>query len=136
MIAIEWYPSRRQLRQFGFIATVGFPLAGAVAFFVGGSPVLGGTLVALGAGCLVVALVRPEALRGIYVVMLGASLPIGLVVSGLLLRVLWYGVMTPLGFALRRTGRDPLGLRKAAGAASYWRKRPQDRDMGRYFHQT
>jgi hypothetical protein len=33
---------------------------------------------------------------------------------------LFYGVLTPLGVAMRLTGKDPLRLKRDARAVSYW----------------
>ena len=36
------------------------------------------------------------------------------------LGLLFYGVLTPIGAAMRLTGKDPMRLRLEPGASSYW----------------
>ncbi|MBI3666534.1 MAG: hypothetical protein HY236_09990 [Acidobacteria bacterium] len=50
---------------------------------------------------------------------------LGYVNSRVLLSIMYYGVLTPVGFLLRLAGRDPLRRRK--GAASCWIPRPRTR---------
>lgn len=47
------------------------------------------------------------------------------------LAVLYYGVFTPYGLALRRLGRDPMGRRFEA-VASYWERRAPATDFTGY----
>ncbi len=51
---------------------------------------------------------------------------LGYINSRIILSVMYYGVLTPLGFILRMTGRDPL-RRRAAAQPSYWIPRPRTR---------
>jgi len=46
-----------------------------------------------------------------------------IVVSSVLMAVIFYGVITPLAWVLRRAGQDPLRLRFDSAAASYWLER-------------
>lgn len=45
---------------------------------------------------------------------------LGNIPSRLLLAVLFYAVVTPIGLVMRATGRDSLRLRRQPGAPSYW----------------
>lgn len=45
------------------------------------------------------------------------------IVSPLVLGVMFFGVITPMGLVMRALGKDPLRLRADAGAASYWVQR-------------
>jgi hypothetical protein len=57
-------------------------------------------------------------------------------VSPLLIIVLFYGVVTPVGLAMRAFGQDPLRLRRGAKAATYWidsREGSEAPDMRRQF---
>jgi saxitoxin biosynthesis operon SxtJ-like protein len=42
------------------------------------------------------------------------------VVSPFLILVLFYGVVTPIGLAMRAVGKDPLRLRRDPHSSSYW----------------
>ena len=80
----------------------------------------------------VVGAVWREGLRLLYVGLSLATYPIGLVVSSLLLGLIYYAVLSPLGLILRVCGHDPLQRRPAA---SYWHKRPGPRAAASYFRQ-
>jgi hypothetical protein len=58
------------------------------------------------------------------------------VVSPLLVIVLFYGVVTPTGLAMRAVGKDPLRLRRDPQSSSYWidcREGSKTSDMRRQF---
>jgi Saxitoxin biosynthesis operon protein SxtJ len=45
---------------------------------------------------------------------------LGKVVSPIALGILFYGVITPIGIAMRLAGKDPLRLKLGPGPGSYW----------------
>jgi branched-chain amino acid transport system permease protein len=63
------------------------------------------------------------------------SLPIGWVLSHILLRVIYYLVLTPVALVFRLAGRDPLALRRR-DATSHWVPFAQGEDGESYFRQT
>lgn len=137
MIDLNADPAPRTLRQFG--AGAAAVLLGLAAIRVvrhGGSPsVLVFAAVAVLAG--IFAWLRPQALRLPFVLLSGVTVPIGRLVSQLVVLVLFYGMITPLA-ALARLGRtDPLRLRFDRQAQSYWHPRPRPhRDRARYLRQA
>ncbi|MCP5117133.1 MAG: DUF4175 domain-containing protein [bacterium] len=48
------------------------------------------------------------------------GLLLGKVVTPVLMAVLFYAMFTPMGLLMRLFRKDPLGLRRDAGAATYW----------------
>jgi hypothetical protein len=136
MIQIDWDPSRRALRQFAAVAFVFLAGAATVAHLRGRSA---GTVAALLAAAVAVgvcAWLRPRTLRLLYVLLSLAAFPIGLVVSQLILLVVFYGVMTPLGFLARLVRPDPLRLRMDRQAPSYWQSRSRPGDPQTYLRQA
>src|SRR5687768_8935989 len=98
---IPFDPSPRMLRQFAGLWIVFF---GGLACWHGF--VRGNTTVALVLGALAVTLgplglVLPRALRPVFVGWMILVLPIGWVVSHVLLAVLFYGLFTPLALVFR-----------------------------------
>lgn len=63
---------------------------------------------------------RPRLVKPLYLAMTLAAAPIGWAVSHIALAVFYYLVVTPIGLALRLTGRDALGLRFDKGGSSYF----------------
>jgi len=138
-------PEPRVLRQFGFFALAAFGLLGAVALwrstlfgFVLGEralPVAIGFF-ALGAVSALFSLVAPRANRPLYVGLIVLTFPIGFVLSFLVLGILFFLVLSPVGLLFRLIGRDGLQLRIDPAATTYWVDRePGGPDTERYFKQ-
>ena len=62
-------------------------------------------------------------------------MPLAWSVSTLLLVLVYYGVLTPIGLALRTLGRDPMHREFDRDGTSYWVKRDEVVDPERYFRQ-
>jgi Na+/H+ antiporter NhaB len=135
VIRINHNPSRVQLGVFGAVWLVFF---GAVAVAVsrrgGPQPVALG----MGAAAVLVPLVgwmAPRFLRVVYLGMAYAALPIGFLVSHLLLAGVYYLLLTPTGLLMRALGRDPMSRRFDREAESYWVTRKPPASTDRYFRQ-
>ncbi|MFN7962698.1 MAG: hypothetical protein U0002_15625 [Thermoanaerobaculia bacterium] len=109
-------------------------VAGLSALGVPG-PVLGALVglacLAGGLGCLV-SLDFGSALRFGW---LRASEPMGWTVSHLVLGLVYFGLLTPIGWLLRRFRPDPLKQRLDRSAKSYWVEHKTPSDLERYFRQ-
>ena len=144
MIQIDLDPEPRILRQFGWIALVGFSLLAFLAWqerliFAFGlgearEPVALG-LLGVGALAAFLGLVAPRANRPIYVALTLLAYPIGFVLSHLILGVLFYLVIAPVGAALRLAGKDPMERRLDPDAESYWTEAKPARPASSYFKQ-
>ena len=146
LIAVNWKPDRKQLRSFGLAGLVAFGGLGTWVFFmrtifgVGLSPaaaqVTGIVLWSVGALCGLLSLTAPAGLRPLYVGLTLIALPIGFVVSHVILGVLFYGVFTPVALVFRLIGRDALHRRFDPAAETYWVRRKPTADVKRYFRQV
>ena len=58
---------------------------------------------------------------------------IGFFMSRLLLTLLFYGVMTPIGLAMKLFGKDTLDERIEKGKASYWQELPTGRKVKEHY---
>jgi hypothetical protein len=135
MIEIDRHPDSRTLRQFAGLCVAAF---GFVGFVVLRKTGLWEAALAIWAVALLVGtvgLVRPQAIRLVWVVLIYLAFPIGWVISHLLLAVVLYFVFTPIGMLLRLLGRDPLERRFDPGAESYWTPHRQADTIDRYFRQ-
>lgn len=148
MIKLNLNPDPHVLRQFAWITAGLLPLlAGFLTRGEAGWHALGAwrwthplVLVLSGLAVLQLALFLAGMRRPTAVLYAGLSLvafPIGFVVSHLLMGVIYYLVITPIGLVFRLTGRDVLGRRfdRSGGNApsSYWRERGPARDAASYF---
>lgn len=136
MINPTWYPDERQLRQFAMIALPGFGLLGFVAWYVWtDSLTVGAVCWGFGGLVFLAGLARPDSVRPVYLLLMGIAVPIGWLISNLFLRLIFYGVMTPVGLVFRLIGRDPLQLRRPDGP-SYWQNHVQRMDVKSYYRQA
>ena len=80
-------------------------------------------------------LVSPGLLRIVYLGMIYATLPIGIVVSYVILAATYYLVLTPIGLVLRLCGYDPMQRRFDREAKTYWVPREEEAKMDHVFRQ-
>ena len=147
---INWKPEQEDLRKFAVALIIGFPIIAVVFFLItwarnepdvttGSSMpdpqfflLLGGIGFGVGVICR---FVSPVA-RLLYPIWYGIAACIGIVLANLLFTLLFYVLFAPLGLFMRFiVGRDPLGLKKQEGAASYWKDAPPERPAAHYFRQ-
>jgi hypothetical protein len=145
LIAVNWKPDRRQLRWFGLFCVIGFGGIGTWIFFQqrlfgvefveSTATVTAQVLWGLAGVCGLAALVLPVALGPLYVALTAISLPIGFVLSHVLMALLFYGLLTPVGLFFRMIGRDPLDRKFDRAASTYWIPRESVKDVTRYYRQ-
>lgn len=135
MIKLDLKPSDRQLRQFGWIALIGFPLVGvAMTQWPGSLPLtVLWVLLGLGAAMGLCALLNLTVLiKPVYVVMMLVSWPIGVVLSTVLLALIYYLLFTPVALLFKLLGRDPMNRKIDRNATSYWHVRETQRTPASY----
>ena len=136
MIEPNWYPGRKQLRQFAAASLVGFALIGYFVVYRKVHSLNGAyACAAIGILSFLVGMVRPESIRPLYALLMGLTLPIGWLISAVFLRIIFYGFFTPIGIVFKIAGRDPLKTRKPAGA-SFWIDHRDRTDSESYFRQA
>jgi len=144
LVQLDFRPDSRQLRQFGFIALAAFGLLGVLILWKGGlfgfrfgsagRPIAVGLWV-LGAVCAVLSLVWPQGNRPLFVALSVLAFPIGFLVSHVVLAVLFFGILTPVGLLLRLLGYDPLDRAFRKERRSYWADLPEPTRRRDYFRQ-
>jgi hypothetical protein len=79
--------------------------------------------------------IAPRALKSVYVVWMTLAIVLGFIVSSLLLMVLFFLVITPIGLVARLVGKDFLKRRLNRSAESYWTARMPARKKEDYERQ-
>lgn len=130
LIETDWNPEPNKLRVFAAGQLVVFAIVGLTLL----KPALP-YLVGYAAIVLLLALFAPKIARYPYVAFTALMLPIGLVVSHIVLGLVYYGVFTPLALVFRVMKRDELGLRLDRDADSYLVDRQPQPPAERYFRQ-
>lgn len=135
VIEINWRPSNRDLRQFAVVQLI---VAAGAAWLLHrrfGWDVAAISLVVVSTAGLVAGLLSPQLLRPPFIVWMVAAFPIGWVMSHVVLAIVYYSVITPIGIALRLAGRDTLQRNVRPEDTTYWIPRDQPTDSSRYFRQ-
>jgi hypothetical protein len=135
IVDINWHPTRRELRWFAGLLIV---FCGIVAWTVSRGredSTLPVAIVVTGAVLGFTGLALPGFIRYVYVVWMVAVSPIAFVVSNLIVAVVFYLVVAPIGFAMKVVGRDALHLERKRDARSYWVEKKMPKDARRYFRQ-
>ena len=135
VIDINWNPSRKELRVFAVLQVVFFAIIATVLYNKSGSTTLPIAIVAVSAVVGVIGFFVQPFMRAIYVVWMFAVWPIGLVVSHVVLAIVFYLVLTPIGIIMKLCGRDPMERKFDKHAGTYWIPRQQESDTRRYFRQ-
>ena len=139
-IPIDWKPNTRKLREFGIaslicFSAIGFFIAHKVGVFNGsGRWTAPGVLWGL-AVCGALGILLPPLIRPLYLVLMAIAMPIGWVMSHVLLGLVFYGLFTPIALFFRLVGRDALQRKIDAKAPTYWEQAPPERKPGDYYRQ-
>jgi hypothetical protein len=129
---LDWSPSHRVLRQFSGLCLL-FMLSLAGWHRYQGQDVRAGIFFTLAIAIGPLGLVRPGAVRPLFVAWMVLAFPIGWVVSRLAIALMYYVVLMPFGLLFKLIGRDALCRRYEPQLASYWVQRPETIDVRRYF---
>jgi hypothetical protein len=108
-------------RSFGTLFVVVFGLLGAVSWWRGGA--IYPWVFGLSALTLAVTLVKPDWLAPANRAWMKLAELLNRVVSPIVLGVIFYGVFTPIAWAMRWAGRDAMKRRFEPAAHTYWVER-------------
>ncbi|MCC7335281.1 MAG: hypothetical protein IT422_09295 [Pirellulaceae bacterium] len=133
LVQANWQPTHRQLRQFGLLCALALPCVAwlwslSASWFAGLSAA--GVLLALLSWYL------PVAVAPLFIGVMLITLPIGLVVSEIVLLLVYALVFVPIGVAFRCLGRDRLERRIDRSRDSYWEPKLRPRSLASYYRQS
>ena len=144
LIPVTLKPETRQLRQFGIgglvvsLALAGLALwrGSLLGFDLGEhAPVWAGSLAGAGALLGILGTVAPRLNLPFYVALTMITLPIGIVFSFVIMAVIFYLIITPMGLVFRVLGRDALCETLESERDSYWQPIAGEAPVERYFRQ-
>lgn len=133
LVQINWKPSDRQLRQFGALSMLMLP---AITLMWSSSTnwLLAATLI--GFVLAVAAWFWPRLVTPLFLGLSLIALPIGWVVSELVLFILYVGIFVPMGCWFRIRGRDRLELELDRKRTSYWQTKKKPTSASSYYRQS
>ena len=136
LIEIDWSPKSRQLRNFGKIALAATAVISVLLYLLKGVAIQWVlTIFAVGFIIFIISLISLKLTKMIYLGMILLTMPIGWVVSFILMAAFYFLLLAPLGLVFRLIGRDPLYRRFDPAAKSYWLSRRPPKGPEQYFHQ-
>jgi hypothetical protein len=113
--------SPKKIRDFGITFFVVFALIGGLFLYKGRS--LGYICFAVGILFVVLGRWAPGCLKPVHKAWMTLALVLGFFTSRLILCILYYCVVTPIGVIMRLFGKDLLDQRWDKEASSYWIKK-------------
>ena len=114
--------SKKALRSFGWVVGGVLLLIAVVVWWrnaftlTTAAYVLGG----IGAGLAVLGLTVPSLLMPVYRVWMALAVVLGFIMTRVILSVVFYLIMTPIGLLMRLFGKDPMHRNPDPNATSYW----------------
>jgi hypothetical protein len=135
LVEINWRPPARQLRIFAVLLLAFAALVAWILHSRFAATQAGIAVVAVTTALAVLGILWPKTIWPVYVVWMAAVLPVGWVVSHVVMAVVFYLVVTPIGLIMRMCGHDPMEHRFDRQARTYWKKRPPPSETSRYFRQ-
>ncbi len=140
LVKLNWKPSPKELRQFGAIFGIGFLLIGLAKYFwiwnrlFERDEKLGTILILTGVVVGAIGLTGTKLALPFYWFWIGIAFVLGNIMSRIVITLIYYGVITPMGLVARLSGRDKLQLKKRA-VQSYWQDISLPSDPEKYKRQ-
>jgi len=110
---------RKELREFGLTVGIIFIILGSIALWRGKQIYL--YLLIPGILLVFFGLIHPAILKPLQKIWMSFSIVIGFFMSHIILSVLFYLVLTPIGLVMRLFGKDILDQRIEKNKISYWK---------------
>jgi hypothetical protein len=120
--------SKKSLRNFGLLVGGIFLLLGFWIYY-SSQDLVGIIFLVVGAFLFLSGLLFPNSLSQVYKVWMGLAFALGWLMSRVLLSILFYFVITPIGFAAKIVGKDFLDINYKMKRDSYWIIRPTDKKV-------
>jgi hypothetical protein len=126
--------SARALRRFGYLVGAIFLLLGCLLLWRHRG--LGWPLTPVGAFLIIAAALAPLTLKWVYVPWMILAAALGWIVTRILLAIVFFLVVTPIGLLQRFFGKRPIEIAFRTHAVSYWQTRaapPAPKDYEKQF---
>ncbi|MBN1155673.1 hypothetical protein JXB12_12215, partial [candidate division KSB1 bacterium] len=112
--------SSRTIRQFSFLISAVALIVAVLMLWKGTAKMNAGYLIGFAVVFMVMGIVFPAILRPIYKVWMGFAFTLGWLMTRIILSIVFYVVITPIGLVMRLAGKDFLSLRIDKRVDSYW----------------
>ena len=134
LLKLNLAPSPKDLRVFAGCLTVFLLIFAAMAWrkdAQGAAQILALSATAV----LLIGLILPRALTWVFKGAVLITYPIGFILSHVIMAVIFFVVMMPIGLIMRGLGRDPLNRKFSSEKSTYWEKKSESAPPSRYLRQ-
>jgi len=121
--------SRKELKKFGILVGSVFLALSALGIYRLWNVASIEVFLLAGIVLLFCGIVMPESLKHLYRIWMGAAFAIGWLVSRMILIILFYFVLTPVGFLARLRGKEFLDIDFGKKKESYWIPKAADKKI-------
>ena len=118
--------SNKDIRSFGITIGIILFIISAVLFYYDKSSYQ--IIAYIGGGFISLGLIIPILLKPIYILWMTFAVILGWVMTRVILSMVFYFIMTPIGLITRLVGEDFLDLKKL-NSNSYWNKRDSSKEL-------
>lgn len=119
LVDINFSPDAAELKTFGKTMIIGFSIIALIILFVFDSPVSAIGLSLFGLTSFILSKIGKAAMI-VYVPWMGIAFVMGTIVSNLILALLFFVIITPIGLIFKLLGRDPMNRTLDKNCSSYW----------------
>ena len=136
LIDINWKPDRNELRKFGEISLAMLTVIALVFYWLDRLAAVGSLyLCAAGLGIFILSRISTKLVKPFYLLLYAIALPIGFVLTNILMAIIYFIILTPVGLIFRLIHRDPLKRKLDPNAKTYWMPHRTPDALKRYFNQ-
>jgi hypothetical protein len=134
LIPISRNPDRSQLRIFSLCWFLFF---GTFAVWSERRGITGTAVLIFATGCIapIALLITARLAKWLYIAVSYAAWPIGFVLSFVVLMLLYFAVITPIGLVMRLVRYDPMKRNWELEQPTYWEPKPKAQGLRRYLRQ-
>lgn len=117
--------TKKDLRNMGLVFLVALGIIGGIVWYKGGAS--GPWLVGIGVAFGLWGIAWPNGLKPVHKAWMALAVTLGYFISRLLLTIIFYLVLTPIGLIMRALGKDLID-KKMRDRESYWHIRDDEYD--------
>jgi hypothetical protein len=123
---------RRQEREFGLVVGAVLCAFGSWWFYRGKFGAAVPAVLSIGAALILLGAFLPSALRYPYRAWMGLAEALAFVATRIILALVFFAVVTPIGILRKALGGDPLRRRARAASSYWWPYSPRQSDPKHY----
>ena len=136
LMDINWNPDRNELRKFGETSLAMLNVIALIFYWLDRlSAVWSLYLCAAGLVIFILSRTATRLVKPLYLLLYAMALPIGLILTHILMAGFYFIILTPIGLIFRLIRRDPLKRKFNPNAKTYWTPHRTPDSLKRYFNQ-